>query len=78
MKLTYTTKQKKQLEQVRCKWCDKFNKNKFKLKFYMIRNFWEKAPLPSVNHTNIAMSDSLNFLKITSRLFKWGKVIKGY
>ncbi len=39
MKLIYTIKQKKQLMQVGCKWCNGFNRDNFKFKFYMAYNF---------------------------------------
>jgi hypothetical protein len=34
--------------QVECKWCDKFNKDNLKQKFYTAHNLWEEAPLPSL------------------------------
>jgi hypothetical protein len=48
MKSIYTTKEKGQLVQVEYKWCERFNKDNFKHKFYMARNFWDEAPLPSL------------------------------
>ncbi len=38
MELIYTTKQKGQLMQVGCKWCDGLNRDNFNLKFYTARN----------------------------------------
>jgi hypothetical protein len=37
--------------QVERKWCDGFSKDNFKHKFYMTRNLWEEAPLPSSYYT---------------------------
>jgi hypothetical protein len=34
--------------QIECKWCDKFNKDNFKHKFYTACNFWEEAPSSSL------------------------------
>jgi hypothetical protein len=34
--------------QVEWKSCNKLNKDNFKHKFYMTRNLWEEAPLPSL------------------------------
>jgi len=34
--------------QIERKWCNKFNKYNFKLKFYTGRNLWEEAPFPSL------------------------------
>jgi hypothetical protein len=48
MKLTYTTKQRKQLVEIEWKSCDKLNKDKLKLKLYTTFNLWERAPLPSL------------------------------
>jgi hypothetical protein len=33
---------------------------------------------PSVSHTDIAMSGSLNFLRAASRKFECGEVVRGY
>jgi hypothetical protein len=30
------------------KWCSKLSRDTFKHKFYMARNLWEEAPLPSL------------------------------
>jgi hypothetical protein len=45
MKSMCTTKKRRQVE---WKWCDKFSKDNFKHMFYMTRNLWEEAPLPSL------------------------------
>jgi hypothetical protein len=50
MKSTYTTKERRWLMQVECKWCAKFSKDNFKHKFYTAHNLWEEAPLPSLKY----------------------------
>jgi hypothetical protein len=46
MKLTYITKQKKQLMQIERKWCNIVSNDNLKLKLYIVHNLWEKIPLP--------------------------------
>jgi hypothetical protein len=48
MTSTYTTKKKRRLVQVECKWCDEFSKENFKHKLYTTHNLWEEAPLCSL------------------------------
>jgi hypothetical protein len=48
MKSTCKTKERGQLVQIECKWCNKLNRDNLKHKFYMTYNFWEEAPLPSI------------------------------
>ncbi len=48
IKSTYITKERRWLVQIERKWCGGLNKDNFKHKFYMARNLWEEAPLPSL------------------------------
>jgi hypothetical protein len=48
MKPTCTIKEKGGLMQIDHQWCDEFNRDNFKHKFYMVHNLWEEAPLPSL------------------------------
>jgi hypothetical protein len=48
MESTFTTKEKRQLVQIVCKWGNELNKDKLKHKFYTTHNLWEEVPLPSL------------------------------
>jgi hypothetical protein len=48
MKSACTTHKRGQLVLVKWKWCNEFNKENLKHKFYTPYNLWEEAPLPSL------------------------------
>jgi len=45
---TCTTKKRKQLMQIKWKWCGGLGTNNFKHKLYIAFNLWEEAPFPSL------------------------------
>ncbi len=49
MKSTCTTKKRKWLMQVECKWCNALNKDNLKHKLYTTCNLWEEASIPPYN-----------------------------
>jgi len=48
MRSTYIIKEKRQLLQVKWKWCSELSKDNFKHKIYKTHNLWEETPLPSL------------------------------
>jgi hypothetical protein len=50
MKSMCITKERGQLMQVECKWCNELKRNNFKDKLYTTHNLWDETPLPSVSH----------------------------
>jgi hypothetical protein len=47
-KLELRHKERGQLVQVECKWCNEFSRDNLKHNFYIAHNLWEEAPFPSL------------------------------
>ncbi len=71
IKLTCTTKQRGQLVQIGSKWCGELNRDKFKFKFYIVRNLWEEVLLPLLVIYYVTFHGSYIEMTLFSKTSKW-------